>query len=1398
MANFPIDVVLDPGKAISGGRRVEESLNRISNASDRMRGQMDRNINQLTNRFSLLESTAGRLTATLAGVFAGIKVTSLIKEVTALYQSFNQADIVMQQVGKNAGYTAKQIDEVANSVRKSGISMIESRNTVTKLASANIDLSNATKLARLAQDAAVIGQINSSEALERLIHGITSAQVEVLRGIGLNVNFEQSYKKLADTLGKNTDQLTEAEKAQARLNVAFEAGTGIAGAYEASLDSAGKMYGSTARLVEDLKVKVGALFDATAMFAVTAYTEALKDTNKAIDVMVESGELQAWGDAIARTLAFIIDGFRSFIITVDLVGKKLGSLAAKTEAFFKGDFKSIRIIDDEFGKDFDAGIDSMSKMRDLVEAQIISRNMLTKVTERNTIATKEENKEADKTNELVKAQVSEQKKYIDALKKEAQQAGLTANEVKRLEAARLGVSEQAERYIKIIEDREIAERQAADSLDAYKRNMDDAVSITESVMTASERYAEALANLDRLYAQGSGPLGVEAYNRKVKQLQEEFVKAQNSSKEFVDDSNQFMIQGARNIQSAFADFLFDPFDKGLKGMVTGVANAVRRMIAEFAAMKILQGSGVGRFLGMGSMGGVGGKSSGGGIVSGATSMLSSGMGIMNMMGEMGSMFSGSAGAFMSGMGGGTIAGVSSPAALAGSSFASVAGPVMGAAIAAALSVAIGSKIAGDKKVLGSSGTTSSLIGLALGGPFGAILGGAVNALFGRGPLKQGMTVLDGMVGSEGFESGGIRTRFDAKGGMFRSNKTDFAGVDAITGQITTDNSKLREYAESISEASSEIIGVINDTVISISTDLFGMAENMNLSTEGLDNFSTRIKVVSEAGKFLDEAEIAEEVSRISNELVKSLVPAIEELGRGGETAIQTIGRLNGEFNALVGAAHVLSGSLSAAQAAIQAMSFEARTNLVDSAGGIEALTQKIGFFSTNFLSDQERLAISQDALRIELGKVGIAADISRQEFTRLIKSVTEAGGVSTDMAIALLNIAPLFHEVATAMEANVDTGDQLVKVETDINALRQQLIQSYKTEQTELQGTISRFGNLADSLRSFRNDLALGDLSPLTPGQRLDEARTQFNRIRALASQGDEQAMNDLPEVARNFLQASQTYNASSAAYISDFNLVMSVLENAERTAMTEKQIAQSQLTQLEKTVGELVDLNENVITVDTSIKALTAAVLQGPGNAGVSNQQLVQLLSQSGGQLTPDLINNLVKTGVSADQFSAATGTPLDAISRATGGLSVSDQQIKGYVDANISNPMQIYNAAIQWGIASQRLSSASGIPLATIQQFVRDNNLAMFQQGTDFVPRDGIAMLHKGEAVVPSGVAKETQELRKELAELRRDVNRQTDAIVNVIIESNRENAEMIADSAKNIESIKNWNEQSKVDIK
>ncbi|MBR7792306.1 hypothetical protein KDM87_06810 [Undibacterium sp. FT147W] len=264
-----------------------------------------------------------------AGALASWAIVDKVKDMAMLNARYETLGVSMAVVGKNAGYTGQQMEDTALALQKTGISMIESRQQTMRLVQAHIDLSNATKLARIAQDAAVIGNMNSSEAFAHMIHGIQTGQTDVLRTIGLNISMEDSYKQMAATLGKNKDMLTQNEKTQAVLNSVMAAGGDIAGAYTAAMDTAGKQILSMTRYTEDIKVLQGEVFNEVLTIAVMGYTEHLKESNGQLNEMAKNQELKQWGQDIAYTFSFIADSIDGAKNVAMLFGSSLGAVAAK-------------------------------------------------------------------------------------------------------------------------------------------------------------------------------------------------------------------------------------------------------------------------------------------------------------------------------------------------------------------------------------------------------------------------------------------------------------------------------------------------------------------------------------------------------------------------------------------------------------------------------------------------------------------------------------------------------------------------------------------------------------------------------------------------------------------------------------------------------------------------------------------------------------------------------------------------------------------------------------------------------------------------------------------------------------------------------------------------------------
>jgi hypothetical protein len=209
--------------------------------------------------------------------FSALKIASFVKDAAAAGARYETLGIVLEQVGKNAGYSAQDMHKYADGVKNAGIQMDTARQVTVRMAQAQIDLSKSQQLARIAQDTAVIGNINSSEALERMIHGIQTAQTDVLRTIGINVSFEESYAKLAAQLGVTSNSLSQHQKMTARTNAVMEEGAKSAGVYEKAMETAGKQLTSFSRYVNDFAIEMGTAFNPATAEAVGAATAAMKE-----------------------------------------------------------------------------------------------------------------------------------------------------------------------------------------------------------------------------------------------------------------------------------------------------------------------------------------------------------------------------------------------------------------------------------------------------------------------------------------------------------------------------------------------------------------------------------------------------------------------------------------------------------------------------------------------------------------------------------------------------------------------------------------------------------------------------------------------------------------------------------------------------------------------------------------------------------------------------------------------------------------------------------------------------------------------------------------------------------------------------------------------------------------
>ncbi len=108
-----------------------------------------------------------------------------------------------------------------------------------------------------------------------------------------------------------------------------------------------------------------------------------------------------------------------------------------------------------------------------------------------------------------------------------------------------------------------------------------ALQVVEQTRTPYEVMQQQIQELDRLREEFPDLIDPETHKRRMEQIEDDFERATNSMSVFWD-------QGMRNMESHAADFFFDPFEKGLKGLLRGFVDVVRRMIAEAAAARLFE------------------------------------------------------------------------------------------------------------------------------------------------------------------------------------------------------------------------------------------------------------------------------------------------------------------------------------------------------------------------------------------------------------------------------------------------------------------------------------------------------------------------------------------------------------------------------------------------------------------------------------------------------------------------------------------------------------------------------------------------------------------------------------------------------------------------------------------
>jgi hypothetical protein len=262
----------------------------------------------------------------------------------------------------------------------------------------------------------------------------------------------------------------------------------------------------------------------------------------------------------------------------------------------------------------------------------------------------------------------------------------------------------------------------------------------------------------------------------------------------------------------------------------------------------------------------------------------------------------------------------------------------------------------------------------------------------------------------------------------------------------------------------------------------------------------------------------------------------------------------------------------------------------------------------------------------------INADLDRLNLTPLQLELQGIAQQAEEYTLALIALGRATDENIAQVEAWADAMSSAAaqkEAQAAIDKAESDLRAAYNAESGELQRVIDRLEKFTTSLRDFREQLWIGDSSPLGEAQRLDLAEVRFEELAALAATGDEDAISQLQGAASEYLALAEQQSVSAEDYYRRFARVSAVLERTEMAAALQLTATNAQLDALNAQVSTLITINESVLSVVDAIAALQAALQSAMQSAKAASMPTSVSQAVQQGYITSPVSSSGSHTGV-------------------------------------------------------------------------------------------------------------------------------------------------------------------------
>jgi hypothetical protein len=472
-------------------------------------------------------------------------------------------------------------------------------------------------------------------------------------------------------------------------------------------------------------------------------------------------------------------------------------------------------------------------------------------------------------------------------------------------------------------------------------------------------------------------------------------------------------------------------------------------------------------------------------------------------------------------------------------------------------------------------------------------------------------------------------------------------------------------------------------------------QDFALGGEGYLETLTRVSSgMEEAGLYADRfglslaslATVQGNVSDVAAELLRQTVLQAEAAGSGIAGIVRT-------FTGNASDMADLYASLQSLRQALVSMGQSATAvtvDLIKGAGSLDALTNGMSAFESDFLTAAERAAAQQARLASEFARIGVLMPTTAEQFKSLVKTIDTSTANGQKALGGLLSLSSGFKELLDTQEA----AGQAARDAAEAQAKAQK-------------DWLDKLQSAGKTISQWIQGLDSGNLGASSPQDKLALARGQYIGGLSLARTSDQDALTGITGQAQAYLQAARETSSSEGQYMAVLAQVRSELRMLPAVKSYEAQHLDALALINTSVQTDLIStLNARFTSLDANVDGLLtySELRTGLGFTDAQINALMAVVDANGdGQISAIEAQRAATLGVlgATQDVGSGTASVYDAAAKQYQALVAMNDQSMYAVSFNTASMLSVMGQHSAWlrDIAASTAKTAA-TPVTVVQQ--------------------------------------------------------------------------------------------------